>query len=94
MALIDELEFCHCDLNRNLSALVRITQGETDVTVFACGDKDPDNNYPRMLKARLGSVEAQNTTLFTQLQAKLEEAYPENVSGVLHSARRSHEVRD
>lgn len=200
MALIDKLEFCHCDLNTNLSALVRAAKGETDVTVrgcgdvrpertqeaeryaqaleawlntsappsevashfqtvslllgdhggrkdelvghlakrlrdngyefyaaededfetpdsriqhleiccfnwehnlfilldeigqgkrsydwhgvglfCACGDKDPDNNYPMMLEARLGSVEAKDEELLSKLQTKLEEAYSGNV---------------
>lgn len=60
MALIDELEFCHCDLNANLSALVRAAQGETDVTVRGCGDvrserKQEAERYAQALETWLNS---------------------------------------
>lgn len=42
MALIDQLEFCHCDLNQNLNALVRAAQGATDVILLGCGDVRPE----------------------------------------------------
>ncbi len=28
MSLVDDLEFCHCDLNANLSAIVRAVEGK------------------------------------------------------------------
>jgi len=43
----------------------------------SCGDVDIENNYPRMVKARLETIEAEDKTLLTQLRAKLEEVYPE-----------------
>lgn len=38
MALIDELEFCHCSLNRNLNEIVRAVEGAGDATVLGCGE--------------------------------------------------------
>lgn len=60
MALIDKLEFCHCDLNANLSALVRAAQGEANVTVLGCGDVRPERKqeaerYAQALEAWLNS---------------------------------------
>jgi len=58
MALIDDLEFCHCDLNRNLNELVRAVQGATDVSLLGCGDVRPDRKqeaerYAQALEAWL-----------------------------------------
>jgi hypothetical protein len=60
MALIDKLEFCHCDLNQNLNALVRAAQGATDVIVLGCGDVRPERKqeaerYAQALEAWLDS---------------------------------------
>ena len=83
---IQHLEICCFNWEHNLFILLdeigqgKRTYGWHGVGLFcACGDKDPDNNYPRMLKARLGSIDVQDTTLLRQLKSELEEAYPENV---------------
>lgn len=65
MALIDELEFCHCDLNRNLNDLVRAAESAQDVTIFGCGDvlpkrKDDSERYTKALEAWLGSPSAES----------------------------------
>lgn len=61
MALIDKLEFCHCDLNRNLNELVRAVQGARDATVLGCGEVRPQKKqeaerYARALEAWLGET--------------------------------------
>ncbi len=60
MALIDELEFCHCDLNRNLNELVRAAQGAQDVTVLGCSDMPPrtDGRRPSVMPRRRQHVSA------------------------------------
>ncbi len=83
---IQHLEICCFNWEHNLFILLdemgqgRRAHGWHGVGLFcACGDKDPDNNYPRMLKTRLNSIEAKDQTLLGQLRSKLEEAYSENV---------------
>ena len=84
---IQHLEICCYNWEQNLLILVdeigkgQRTHGWYGVGLFcACGDKDPSNNYPKMVKARLGSVTAEDEALLAQLKQKLEEAYPENVA--------------
>lgn len=79
---IQHLEICCFNWEHNLLILLdEIGQGKRSydwhgVGLFcACGDKDPDNNYPEMLRARLDSIQANDQTLLGQLRAKLEEAY-------------------
>ena len=83
---IQHLEICSFNWEHNLLILLdeigtgRRTYGWHGVGLFcACGDKGPQNNYPRMIKAMLSSVEARDESLCSQLAQKLEEAYPENV---------------
>lgn len=81
---IQHLEICCFNWENNLFILldeigngVR-TYGWHGAGLFCtCGDVDLENNYPRMVKARLGTIQAEDKTLLTQLRAKLEEVYPE-----------------
>ncbi|MCG2658623.1 MAG: hypothetical protein L6437_00045 [Kiritimatiellae bacterium] len=62
MSLIDELEFCHCDLNTNLNELVRAVQGATGVRILGCGEVRPERKekavlYAKALEAWLNSEE-------------------------------------
>lgn len=83
---IQHLEICCFNWEHNLLILLdeigqgKRTYGWHGVGLFCtCGDKDPDNNYPKMLKVRLDSIDAKDQMLLGQLQFKLQEAYPENV---------------
>ena len=83
---IQHLEICCFNWEQNLLILLdeigtgQRAYGWHGVGLFcACGDKDPNNNYPRMLKGMLDSVESKDGGLLAQLRTKLEEAYPENV---------------
>ena len=64
MALIDTLEFCHCDLNRNLNELVSAAEGAQNATVLGCGDMLPERRaeaerYARALEVWLGLSHAE-----------------------------------
>ena len=81
---IQHLEICCFNWEQNLIILLdeigkrRRTYGWHGIGLFcACGDKDPNNNYPRIIKAMLDSIEVKDEALLTQLRQKLEEAYPE-----------------
>jgi hypothetical protein len=83
---IQHPEICCFNWEQNLPILLdeigkgKWTYGWHGVGLFcACGDKDPNNNYPRMIKSMLGSVEPKDEALLAWLRAKLEEAYPENI---------------
>ena len=52
MGLIDDLEFCHCNLNRNLNELVRAAQGAGDAALLGCGDVGPERRQEAELYAR------------------------------------------
>ncbi|NQU11448.1 hypothetical protein HQ590_11695 [bacterium] len=83
---IQHLEICSFNWEQNLLILLdEIGKGKRrygwhGVGLFcACGDKDPNNNYPRMLKGMSDSLEPKDEALLAQLRAKLEKAYPETV---------------
>ncbi len=83
---VQHLEICCFNWEQNLFILLdeigkgKRTYGWHGVGLFcACGDTDPNNNYPRMIKATLNSVTPKDEALLAQLRAKLEQAYPENV---------------
>ncbi|UCH42560.1 MAG: hypothetical protein JSW16_07060 [Dehalococcoidales bacterium] len=80
---IQHLEICCFNWEQNLIILLdeigkgRRTYGWHGIGLFcACGDKDPNNNYPKMVKAMLDSIEAKDELLLAQLKQKLEEVYP------------------
>ena len=81
---IQHLEICCFNWEQNLFILLdeigkgRRTYGWHGIGLFcACGDNDPNNNYPKMVKAMLDSIEAKDGVLLAQLKRKLEEAFPE-----------------
>jgi len=84
---IRHLEICNFNWEQNLLILLdeigkgQRTYGWHGVGLFcACGDKDPNNNYPKMVKGTLDSIEAADKSLLAELKQKLAEAYPKNGS--------------